>query len=67
MIMDTRVSVLFRGTGLELARVVALAQAGRIQAHAGRFSMIDLRQDHDGVCADRLNGRAVVIPGARAA
>ena len=51
----------------ELAEVIALARAGRIRAHVQRFSLTDARQAYDSLRAGRLNGRAVVIPGRRAA
>lgn len=65
--MEARVSVPFWGTRAELAEVLALAQAGRIRAHVERFSLTDVRQAYDSLRAGRLNGRAVVIPGTRAA
>jgi propanol-preferring alcohol dehydrogenase len=65
--METRVSVPFWGTRAELSEVIALAQAGRIKAHVERFSLTDVRQAYDRLRAGRLNGRAVVIPGSRAA
>jgi len=65
--METRVSVPFWGTRAELAEVIALAQRGRIRAHVERFSLTDVRHAYDSLRAGRVNGRAVVIPGARAA
>jgi propanol-preferring alcohol dehydrogenase len=65
--METRVSVPFWGTRAELAEVIALAQAGRIRAHVERFPLADVQQAYDSLRAGRLRGRAVVIPGSRAA
>jgi alcohol dehydrogenase, propanol-preferring len=64
--MEARVSVPFWGTRAELAKVIALAQAGRIRAHVDQFSLTDVGQAYDRLRAGRLNGRAVVVPGARA-
>jgi propanol-preferring alcohol dehydrogenase len=65
--MEARVSVPFWGTRAELSEVIALAQAGRIRAHVERFALADVRQAYDSLRAGRLTGRAVVIPGTRAA
>jgi propanol-preferring alcohol dehydrogenase len=65
--METRVSVPFWGTRAELAEVIALAQVGRIRAHVERFPLADVLQAYDSLRAGRLRGRAVVIPGSRAA
>jgi NADPH:quinone reductase-like Zn-dependent oxidoreductase len=50
-----------------LAEVIALAQAGRIRAHVEQFPLADVHQAYDSLRAGRLTGRAVVIPGTRAA
>lgn len=64
---EARVVVPFWGTRAELFEVIALARAGRIRAHVERFSLTDVQQAYDSLRGGRLNGRAVVIPAARAA
>jgi propanol-preferring alcohol dehydrogenase len=61
---ETRVSVPFWGTKAELAEVIALAQARRIEAHVERFALRDAQAAYEKLRAGQVQGRAVVMPAA---
>jgi propanol-preferring alcohol dehydrogenase len=64
--METRVVVPFWGTRAELAEVIALARAGRLTAHVETFPLANAEEAYERLTAGALQGRAVIVPGARA-
>jgi propanol-preferring alcohol dehydrogenase len=62
--MEARVVIPFWGTRAEMAEVIALAQAGRIQAHIERFPLANANAAYDKLEAGKLSGRGVVMPSA---
>lgn len=62
--METRVTVPFWGTRVELAEVIALARAGRITAHVETFPLDDAAAAYEKLRSGKLRGRAVVTPAA---
>ena len=64
--METQLVVPFWGTRAELAEVIAMANAGRIEAHVETFLLQDAARAYDRLKAGTLRGRAVVIPNQAA-
>ncbi len=50
------------GSISELTEVIALGEAGRIQAHVERFSLEDAPKAYEQMAAGTLHGRAVIVP-----
>jgi propanol-preferring alcohol dehydrogenase len=50
------------GSVTELVEVVALAEAGKIQAHVQQFSLEDAPKAYEQMAAGTLRGRAVIVP-----
>lgn len=50
------------GSVTELMEVVALAEAGHIQAHVEQFSLDDAPRAYERMAAGALRGRAVIVP-----
>jgi propanol-preferring alcohol dehydrogenase len=62
--MEARVVIPFWRTRAELAEVLALAQAGRIEAHIERFQLTNASAAYEKLHAGKLSGRGVVMPTA---
>lgn len=62
--MEARVVIPFWGTRAELAEVIALAQAGSVEARVQKFDLRDTPAAYNQLRSGKLQGRAVVIPAA---
>ncbi len=52
----------YGGSVLELAEVVALAEAGRIKSHITRFPLDEVEQVYEKMKNNEIRGRAVLVP-----
>lgn len=62
---EARVTIPFWGNRHEMRELLALAQAGKINAHVEKFSLADSASAYERLHDGRVRGRAVVMPGMR--
>ena len=60
---ECSVASTYWGSITELGEVLALARAGRIEAHVEEFPLSHALDAYDRMRAGTLNGRAVIVPG----